>query len=619
MSDPRLYRAALTGVLFALVLLAFSLENRPRALTTPLAPDAFAGDRAFARAYGPGDNLAERFSDRRPGSLGDERLADLVEQQFKASRGFRVRTTVHEGQTIDGTRSLRTVIAERPGSVDERVVVVAHRDAAGRRADAELSGTAVLLELARVFGAPRQTQRTLTLVSTSGGSGGAAGAAALAGDLGGPLGSSSAFDGEARVAAVLVLGDLASRNLRGPLLAPWSNDLGASPLRLRSTLQQALRQEAGSGGNPPRAISQFARLAMPATYGEQGVLLEHGLPAIMLSIGGDRPPRAGAPISRTRLEEMGRVALRTVTALDAAPRERPVSPQASSSDLVTSRKVLPGWAVRLFSGSLLLAPLVVVVDALAALRRAREPVLVWLRWTLACALPLLAAALFAIGLGAAGLLAATPDAPVPPQALPAQAPALLAVALVLVLGWVWLRPAALRLTGAAPARSSAPQDGSRSSPPAAPAAGVVVLLVAVVAAIAVWIGNPYAAAALAPGLHVWLFALAAQLRLRAAVRVALVALSAVPLVIVVAAVAAELGLGPLDAVWEALLLVAGGHVSLASVVLWSVLGGCGAGALIIAARSGPPAGGADGPITVRGPRSYAGPGSLGGTESALRR
>ncbi|MBA3748381.1 MAG: hypothetical protein H0W96_12950, partial [Solirubrobacterales bacterium] len=60
MSDPRLYRAALVPVLFALVLLAFSLENRPRALRANLAPDAFAGDRAFARAFGPGQSLADR-------------------------------------------------------------------------------------------------------------------------------------------------------------------------------------------------------------------------------------------------------------------------------------------------------------------------------------------------------------------------------------------------------------------------------------------------------------------------------------------------------------------------------------------------------------------------------
>src|SRR5215217_784214 len=225
MSDPRLYRVALIPVLFALVLLAFSLENRPRGLTTPVAPDAFSGERAFARAYGSGSDLAARFANRRPGSAGDERLADVVEAELRAQRGFRVRTVTHDGETIDGKRSLRTVIAERPGTVDERVVVVAHRDAAGARAEAELSGTAVLLELARVFGAPRQTQRTLTLVSTSGGSGGAAGGA-------------------------------------------------------------------------PRALSQFTHLAMPATYGEQGVLLARGLPAVMLSLGGDRPPAAGAPISR---------------------------------------------------------------------------------------------------------------------------------------------------------------------------------------------------------------------------------------------------------------------------------------------------------------------------------
>ena len=592
MSDPRLYRAALVPVLFALVLLAFSLENRPRALTSSLAPDAFAGDRAFARAYGPGESLADRFPDRRPGSSGDAALAELVEQQLRATRGFRVRTIVHEGQTIDGRRSLRTVIAERPGTVDERVVVVAHRDAAGRRAEAELSGTAVLLELARVFGAPRQTQRTLTFVSTSGGSGGAAGAAALAGDLSGPI------------AGVLVLGDLASRNVRGPLLAPWSNELGSTPLRLRSTLQDALRLETGSSARLPRALSQLARYAMPATYGEQGTLLAHGLPAVTLSIGGDRPPAAGAPISQARLEQLGRVALRTLTALDAAPRGGPVSPQASTRDLATSRKVLPGWAIRLFTGALLLAPLVVAIDALAAVRRAREPVLVWLRWTLACALPLIVAALFAIGLGAVGLLAATPGAPVAPQALPAQTPALLAVMLVLVLAWVWLRPFVLRVTGAV-------------ADPSAPAAGVVVLLLSLIAATLVWIRNPYAAAALLPALHVWLFALAPELRMRATPRVALVALSALPVVLVAAVVARALGLGPLDAAWEALLLVAGGHVSVLSLVLWSVLAGCAAAALIVAAHAGAPAAGANAPITVRGPRSYAGPGSLGGTESAL--
>ena len=59
---------------------------------------------------------------------------------MRRSRGFRVRTVEREGDTIDGRRALRTVIARRPGTIDEQIVVVAHRDAAGARAEAELSG-----------------------------------------------------------------------------------------------------------------------------------------------------------------------------------------------------------------------------------------------------------------------------------------------------------------------------------------------------------------------------------------------------------------------------------------------------------------------------------------------
>src|SRR4051794_11127511 len=121
MVDPRIYRAALLPVLFALVLLAFSVENRPRPLTTPIAPDAFSGARAFTRAYAPGTGLADRFPNRRPGSLGDDRLADTIAGQM-AQAGFRVREVVREAETIDGRRRLRTVIAERTGTVDDRVV-----------------------------------------------------------------------------------------------------------------------------------------------------------------------------------------------------------------------------------------------------------------------------------------------------------------------------------------------------------------------------------------------------------------------------------------------------------------------------------------------------------------
>lgn len=594
MIDPRIYRAALVPVLFALVLLAFSLENRPQPMRTPLAPDAFQGERAFNRAYEAGEGLADRFPDRRPGSDGDNRLAATVASQMRDA-GFRVRTVRHDANTIDGRRTLRTVIARRPGTIDEQIVVVAHRDAAGRRAEAELSGTAALLELTRIFGAPRQARHTLTLVSTSGGSGGAAGAAGLARQLDGlPVG------------AVLVLGDLASRNVSAPLVTPWSNALGGSPQRLRATVQEAVRVETGSGAGAPRALSQFVRFAMPATFGEQGALLARGLPAVLLSIGGDMPPPANAPISRERLEAFGRAALRSVTALDAVPAARPITAEASSRDLLTSRKIVPAWAITLFTGVLLLTVLVTAVDALAALLRRREPIAPWVRWTLSGALPFLLAAVFAILLGAVGLLDA-PGAPVPAQALPPELPALLAVLLVFALGWAWLRPAALRLL-----RVGAP-DRSQ------PGAQVAIVLVTSAAASVMWIANPYAAALLIAPLHIWLFVLGPDLRMPRAVRLIVVALGMAPAALVALALARALGLSATDAAWQLVLLTAGGHVSPLGILLWSVVAGCAVSALLVALSGPVPADEDEIPITVRGPKTYAGPGSLGGTESALRR
>ena len=174
-------------------------------------------------------------------------------------------------------------------------------------------------------------------------------------------------------------------------------------------------------------------------------------------------------------------------------------------------------------------------------------------------------------LGAIGLLGAVPGAPVSPRALPAEPAGLLAVALVFALGWFWLRPAVLRALRA---------DGVERSEPGA---GVIIVLVATAVAVVMWISNPYAAALLVPALHVWLFALSPDLRMRPAVRLTLAALGVVPVAIVLVALARSLGLGAIDAAWELLLLTAGGHISLASVALWSIVAGCTVSALLVAA------------------------------------
>ena len=73
----------------------------------------------------------------------------------------------------------------------------------------------------------------------------------------------------------------------------------------------------------------------------------------------------------------------------------------------------------------------------------------------------------------------------------------------------------------------------------------------------------------------------------------------------------------------AVLLVAGGHVGFAAALLWTLALGCAAATVMLAVTISSPSLGSGGEdddeITIRGPLSYAGPGSLGGTESALRR
>src|SRR5262249_45835609 len=148
-----------------------------------------------------------------------------------AGGGFTVHTHRFSAQTIDGERTLTSVIAQRPGSTNATpIVILAHRDAATGGARAELSGTAALLELARGF-ASRETQRTIVLVSTSGGSSGDAGAADFVARHAGP------FD------AAIVLGDLAGSARRTPLVIPYSDASGGSaPARLQRTVADAIKQ-----------------------------------------------------------------------------------------------------------------------------------------------------------------------------------------------------------------------------------------------------------------------------------------------------------------------------------------------------------------------------------------
>jgi hypothetical protein len=84
--------------------------------------------------------------------------------------------------------------------------------------------------------------------------------------------------------------------------------------------------------------------------------------------------------------------------------------------------------------------------------------------------------------------------------------------------------------------------------------------------------------------------------------------------------ALALDIGPVGLAWSAFLATAGGHVSVPAALVAAALAGCLAGVIAVTRAhrdvevKAPPE-----PLRTRGPATYAGPGSLGGTESALRR
>jgi hypothetical protein len=299
--------------------------------------------------------------------------------------------------------------------------------------------------------------------------------------------------------------------------------------------------------------------------------------------------------------------LRSITALDAraeaAPRPR--------AEVAVAGKVMPGWAVRLVTGALILPVLMAAVDAVARVRRRRHPAGMWTAWTVSAALPFAGAALFAYVLRWTGLIPAPPPGPAPEGAVPVDAAALAAlgaVALALVVGWVAVRPLVLRLWGV-------------RGDPASPGAAAATLLVLVAVTVGVWAANPFAAALLLPLAHVALPIASPELRIRRGAALALLGLALAPVALVVLYYALALGYGPLDLAWTALLLIAGGALGPPTLAAWCLLAGCLA-CLVSVLRARDPFDVAEPPEPrprTRGPVTYAGPGSLGGTESALRR
>ncbi len=377
--------------------------------------------------------------------------------------------------------------------------------------------------------------------------------------------------------------------------------------RWRDSIRQEL-DRAGDGG--AGVLGQLARLAFPIGIGPQGPLLADGYEAVRISGSGELPPPGDGPveeIDEDRLGALGRATLRTVTALDQGRRPE----HGPESYVLAVSQVLPGWVISLFAGALLLPVLVASVDAFARARRRHQDVLPWLRFVGAWVAPFLAGLALAELLAATGATPPPPPAPVAPSEWPLDGPALGVLGGVLA-GMVL----ALLL-----ARWLAARPDARLKRPDEPGAAVAVALTISLGSLGLWVLNPYAGLLAVPAAHLWMLAVLVRPPPSRRARLLMVAGGLVAPLLVTLYYLFALSLDPLHAAWYLLGLVTGHSVGIATSL---------AGCLLLAAACATveitwrvpgeeePAPGEQGP-SVFGPGAYAGPGSLGGTSSALRR
>ncbi len=540
----RLYRGTWLLVGIPLLAAAFSVhkaESLPA--PQPALPPSF--DRLGALELAT--QLARFYPDRMPGTAGAAGAADFVRQQL-APYGLRVeRDRFRANLPGHGEATLENQLVTVTGRSPDEIVVMAHRDddGTGPGANNNASGVATLIQLARSYGAPVGTRpvsplHTLVFVATDGGAFGALGAKRFAEQHRG------------RVVAAIDLTALAGRGPPRLVLAGTVPRL-ASPGLVETAALRVLEQ-AGRRPAHPGALGQLIDLAFPFTLYEQGPLLAHGLPALTLTSGGERPLAAFADqpsrLNAVRLGQLGRASQQLLRWFDSGAELAP----GTASYVYFGPRVLPGWAIELVLIAALAPFLLAAVDLFARCRRRHIPLAPALRsYRSRLGFWLWVAVLFEL-FGLLGFWPKAPSVPLPLDAGPATdwpVVALVALAVLSGLGWLVSRE---RLTPRRPVSATEELAGTTAA-----------LLALAVSALLVVATNPFALIFLLPSLHAWLWL--PHFRSRPiGPRAALLAAGFLGPALLVGSLALRYEVG-LDAPWYLGELTATGYVKLPAVVI----------------------------------------------------
>jgi hypothetical protein len=570
--DFRVYRAAFLPALVVVVVLLFALQVPPAPLSPVVAPAEFDEGAATKIAH----QIVDVAPDRAPGSEGDAAIGDLVEKRFRAVRDGQVAEQRFTGSFDGNDVQLRNVILTLPGASPQNVVVMASRDSAsGPGAASSAAATATLLELVKELSNTTH-RKTLTFVSTDGGSDGALGARQFA----------SEFPDRDLVDGAIVLWQPGSATPRQPSLLQTSDGPQSASSGLARTAARALTDQTGTKPDQPGLMGELAGLALPSGLGDQAVMIEGGIDAIGLASAGERPLADSqdqpANLSTSTLGDFGRTALLLAVTLDAAPAPPAHGPGAY---VTLSGSLVPGWALALLALTLVLPAAVASIDGLArALRRQRR--IGWaLGWSASRALPPLAALVFFYVLTWLGIVA-SPTFPFDPGRFGVGAGQIIVMTVLglIVLGGYyvlrgWHVPSGLATDAAASALG----------------------LISVGAVLLAWLANPYLALLLVPVAHVWLLDARRERAIPwPGVTVGAV-ISLLPLAAAVGDLVGRLELGS-SAPWQLLLMIGDGQIGFGTMLALCLLAGCLVGVVALAARRGAaqraPIGRAGGPGAV---------------------
>jgi hypothetical protein len=556
--NARTYRGTWLLVGLPLLVAAFSVRTA-QPLTRPPLPPTFDASAALDQAR----ELASLYPNRRPGSPGAARAASWVRGQLR-TEGLQVTAQRFRADVGHSSAPLANLVAEVPGRTPDAIVVMAHRDDTGVSpgADDNASGTAVLLQLARLYAGPGECTpgqpataacpaHRMLFVSTDGGAFGSLGADRFA--------RTSPY--RDHIAAVVDLDALARRS-PAHLEFAGTTPHTASPTLVATAAERVLEQT-GAEPSRPSAGVQLLALAFPFGAYAEAPLVTRGIAAVTLTTNGAShaaPADDSLPyLSARTLGQLGRASEQLVASLDQGLG---VASRPSSAVYFGSR-FLPGWSIELVLIACLLPFFAAVVDLFARCRRRRialAPAWRSLRSRLALWLWIGAAC------GVVWLLGGWPTSSGIPPAVSARTAhdwpvtSLAAVAALSFAGWLVVRERLL------PRRDPNPE--------ALVAGHTVAMLALAVIALVVVSLNPFALVFLLPALHSWLWV--AQLPQRAlAARLAALAAGLLGPALLIGLLAGRYGLG-LDAPWYLGLLVLVGYVPIPAVLLglaWLAVGG----------------------------------------------